>query len=128
MHTTARDYAQFLLQVMKDDGLTESIASQRSRVQESLREKMCQGIRAEVCPDRLGMGLGWQVLGFKQKTVLMHTGRDPGVYTFTYVCPTTGSGAVILTNGQNGNKIGPPLLRRLEAEPEFVAFLAASMR
>ena len=128
MYTTAVDYAQFLLQVMKDEGLTQSVASQRSRVQISLREKMCQSIKAEVCPDGLGMGLGWQVLRFKKKTVFMHTGRDPGVYTFTYLCPTTGSGAVILTNGENGNKVVVPLLQRLAAEPEFVEFLAKTMR
>ncbi len=128
MYTTAVDYAQFLLQVMNDEGITQSVASQRSRVQISLREKMCQSIKAEVCPDELGMGLGWQVLRFKKKTVFMHTGRDPGVYTFTYLCPTTGSGAVILMNGENGNKVVVPLLQRLAAEPEFVEFLAKTMR
>lgn len=62
------------------------------------------------------------------KTVLVHTGRDPGLYTFTYLCQTTGSGAVILTNGQNGNKAVIPLLKSLAAESELVNFLVSAMR
>ncbi|MBK7930918.1 MAG: beta-lactamase family protein [Bryobacterales bacterium] len=128
MYTTAADYARFLLQVMADEGITQAVAAARARVQISLRDRMCQSVPSEVCPDELGMGLGWQVLRFKNKTVLMHTGRDPGVYTFTYLCPTTGSGAVILTNGQNGNKLVIPILRSLEAESEFIDFLVSAMR
>jgi CubicO group peptidase (beta-lactamase class C family) len=128
MYTTAADYARFLLRVMKDEGMTQAVATERARVQVSLRNKMCQSIPSEICPDELGMGLGWQVLRFKSKTVLMHTGRDPGVYTFTYLCPTTGSGAVILTNGQNGNKLVIPLLRSLESESDFIDFLVSAMR
>jgi CubicO group peptidase (beta-lactamase class C family) len=128
VYTTAADYARFLLQVMKDKGIAQAVANERSRVQVSLRDKMCQSIAPGICPDELGMGLGWQVLRFKNKTVLMHTGRDPGVYTFTYLCPTTGSGAVILTNGQNGNKLVIPLLRSLEAESDLIDFLVSAMR
>lgn len=127
-YTTAADYARLLLQVMEDKGISADLAKERSKVQVSLREKMCQAIPKEVCPDDLGMGLGWQVLRFGSKTILMHTGRDPGLYTYAYLCPTTGSGAVILTNGQNGNKIVLPLLKDLEAEPEFLDFLAKAMR
>ena len=92
------------------------------------KHKMCQSIPSEICPDELGMGLGWQVVRFKSKTMLMHTGRDAGVYTFTYLCPTTASGAVILTNGQNGNKIVIPLLRSVEADSDFLDFLVSAMR
>ena len=102
MYTAAADYARFLLQVMKNEGITQAVATDRARVQVSLRDKMCQSIPPEICPDELGMGLGWQVLRFKNKTVPMHTGRDPGVYTFTYLCPATGSGAVILTMVRTG--------------------------
>jgi hypothetical protein len=113
---------------MKGEGITPSIASERIPIQVSLKEKMCQSINAEICPNELGMGLGWQVLRFKDKTILMHAGRDPGVYTFTYLCPTTGSGGVILTNGQNGNKIIIRLFRYLEAEPEYINFLISAIR
>lgn len=51
--------------------------------------------------------------------------RDPGLFTFTYLCPTTGKGAVILTNGQNGNKMAISVLRSIEGEPELIAFLSA---
>jgi CubicO group peptidase (beta-lactamase class C family) len=127
LYTTAADYGRFLIHVMKNEGLLERVAQERSSVQISLRERMCRPIKPELCPAELGMGLGWQVLRFKNKTILMHTGRDPGVYTFTYLCPTTGAGAVLLTNGENGNKIIVPLLKALDAEPEFLEFLISSM-
>ena len=128
MYTTAADYARFLLQVMKDRALTPAVAKERARIQVSLKERMCLSVPAKLCPDELGMGLGWQVFRFKNKIVLMHTGRDPGVFTFTYLCPTTGEGAVILTNGQSGNKLVIPLLRSLGAEPGFIDFLVSAMR
>lgn len=71
--------------------------------------------------------MNW-VLRFRTKTVLMHTGRDPGVCTFAWLCPTTGSGAVILTNAQNGNKLVIPLLRSLEVESDFIDFLVSARR
>lgn len=65
MYTTAADYARFLLQVMKDRALTPAVAKERARIQVSLKERMCLSVPAKLCPDELGMGLGWQVFRFR---------------------------------------------------------------
>ena len=67
MYTTAADYARFLLQVMKDEGITQAVATQRARVHVSLRDKMCQSIPSEICPDELGRR---QVYGSRAKRCL----------------------------------------------------------
>lgn len=58
----------------------------------------------------------------------MHTGHDPGVYTFAYLSPTTQSGAVMLTNGENGKKIVPDILYDLGAPRWFAYILAITLR
>ena len=62
---------------------------------------------------------------FKDTTVLMHTGHDPGLFTFAYVSPTARDGAVILTNGENGRKIVPTILRDLNAPAPLTEALTA---
>lgn len=57
----------------------------------------------------------------------MHTGHDPGVYTFAYVSPTTKSGAVILTNGEDGKKLVSGILHDLDAPQWFVDILAVML-
>ena len=128
LYTTAGDYARFLIQVMNNEGITDSLARERQRVQVSLLEEIGQSIPVELRPDELGMGLGWMVIRFKQTTFLMHTGHDPGVHTFAYLSPTNGTGAVILTNGENGKRVVAPLLKEIGAEPELVALLEQTMR
>jgi len=128
LYTTAGDYARFLIQVLNNEGITDSLARERRRVQVSLLEEEAQSIPVELRPDELGMGLGWEVIRFKQTTFLMHTGHDPGVYTFAYLSPTNGTGAVILTNGENGKRVIAPILKEIGAEPELVALLEQTMR
>ncbi len=128
LYTTAGDYARFLVQVMNNEGISDSLARERQRVQVSLLEEIGQSIPVELRPDELGMGLGWMVIRFKQTTLLMHTGHDPGVHTFAYLSPTNGTGAVILTNGEKGKSIVAPILKEIGAEPELVALLERTMR
>jgi CubicO group peptidase (beta-lactamase class C family) len=123
VYTTAGDYARFMLSVLKDEGLTPAIAADRMRVQLSLKNSDCQGIKANSCPADVGPGLGWQVIVFSGHTILMHTGKDPGLFTFAYLDKTTGDGAVILTNGEHGDKCVVPLLERYGAAPAFLAYL-----
>jgi len=122
-YTTAGDYARFMLSVLKDEGMTNGTAADRIRVQLSRKNLDCQGAKAASCPLDVGPGLGWQVMIFPGHTVLMHTGRDPGLSTFAYLDKTTGDGAVILTNGEHGDKCVLPLLERYGAVPAFLAYL-----
>lgn len=127
VYTTARDYALLLQAVIEDKGLTPHVAAERDRVQVNLKEKLCPTLpSASLCPETLGSGLSWQILRFGETTVLMHTGRDPGLYTFAYISPATRSGAVILTNGENGKRIIPLILRDLNAPDAFVELMQAT--
>jgi CubicO group peptidase (beta-lactamase class C family) len=127
VYTTAHDYALLLLAVIENKGITAQIARERDKVQISLKQ-MCSQVPAGLCPDELGSGLSWQILRFKDTTVLMHTGHDPGLYTFAYVSPNKRSGAVILTNGENGKRLVPAMLRDLGAPEAFTEVMAATMK
>lgn len=126
VYTTAHDYALLLQAVIEDKGVTPQVAAERDRVQVNLKQKLCPTLpSANLCPDALGSGLSWQILRFGKTTVLMHTGHDPGLYTFAYVVPATRSGAVILTNGENGKMIIPAILRDLNAPEAFATLMQA---
>jgi CubicO group peptidase (beta-lactamase class C family) len=128
VYTTAQDYALLLQAVIENRGITPEVARERDRIQISLKQQLCPQVPAGLCPDELGSGLSWQILRFKDATVLMHTGHDPGLYTFAYVSPDRRSGAVILTNGENGRRIVPPILRDLDAPAAFTEVMAATMK
>jgi CubicO group peptidase (beta-lactamase class C family) len=123
VYTTASDYAHFLLSVLKDKGQSSASAADRTRIQLSQKGSDCQGAKAASCPSDVGPGLGWQVLAFPGHTILLHTGKDPGLFTFAYLDKTTGDGAVILTNGEHGDKIVQPLLERLGANTVLLSYL-----
>jgi CubicO group peptidase (beta-lactamase class C family) len=125
VYTTAHDYALLLQAVMENRGISRQIAHERDTVQVSLKEQMCPKLPANLCPDALGSGLSWQIFRFKDTTVLMHTGHDPGLFTFAYVSPTARDGAVILTNGENGRKLVLTILRDLNAPAAFTESLRA---
>ena len=125
VHTTASDYARFLAGVAAHQGLSEAVARDRERVQVSTREQLCAGARAATCPDEAGWGLGWDLAVFGEERVLWHTGGDRGEFTFAYVIPATGEGAVILTNSAVGYKVVLPFLERMRASPRFLGFLRA---
>jgi CubicO group peptidase (beta-lactamase class C family) len=128
VYTTAQDYAVLLQAVMENRGISSQIAHERDTVQVSLKEQMCAKLPANLCPDALGSGLSWQIVRFKDITVLVHTGHDPGLFTFAYVSPTAREGAVILTNGENGRKLVPMILRDLNAPAAFTEVIAATFK
>ncbi|MEO6918433.1 MAG: serine hydrolase domain-containing protein [Collimonas sp.] len=128
LYTTAYDYGLFMVGMLSDQGLSPAIARERGKIQVSMMDEMCQGKLADSCPPNAGFGLGWQILAFKDETLLMHTGKDEGVFTFAYLNRTTRDGAVILTNSDNGYKIIRPVLERLNSSQAFLRFLGGQMQ
>lgn len=124
VYTTATDYARFMLEVMKDSHLSKEIAAQRRTVQTDLRQKWCKDTASPACPDRIGMSLGWEVIGFGPHVYFMHTGSDDGVKAFAYLSPTSGNGVVLLMNGENGMNMVLRLLALFGAEDEFRTYLS----
>jgi hypothetical protein len=96
---------------------------ERNTSQTDMADVICTGSKVATCPAVAGFGLGWQILAFKGETLMMHTGKDEGVFTFAYLNRTTRDGAVIFTNSDNGYKIILPLLDRLNTSPAFLNFL-----
>jgi CubicO group peptidase (beta-lactamase class C family) len=123
VYTTAGDYAAFMTQVLRDRDLTPALAVARSQIAADTWAADCAGAKAAACPRREGFGLGWLVLDFGEAKLLMHTGKDAGVFTFAYLDPATGDGAVILTNSDKGGNIVIPILERLGARAAFVRYL-----
>lgn len=123
VYATPRDYAAFMVGVLDDRGLSPDIARERDSIEVSMMEVVCQGVKAASCPPAVGFGLGWQMLAFKDGTLMMHTGKDDGVFTFAYLNRATRDGTVIFTNSDNGYKIILPILERLDANPDFLRFL-----
>ena len=127
VYTTVADYASFMIEVMQDNGLSSEIARERRRIQVDLRTLRCAGEKAATCPERIGFGLGWEILDFAGDIIFMHTGKDDGVFTFAYLSKSTQDGVVILTNGDNGHKAVLPVLEKLGANPRYLAYLQAQV-
>jgi len=125
VYTTARDYALLLQAVFQNRDVSSEVAHERDKIQIDLKSEMCPKLPAGLCPEGLGSGLSWQVLHLEDGTVLMHTGHDPGVYSFAFISPGKGFGAVILTNGENGRKIVPTILRDLNSPKQLTEMLEA---
>lgn len=125
LHTTAEDYARFMISAMNREGLTPAIALERERVQASNRAKNCEGAKAATCPSELGFGIGWDLLVYPDRTILWHTGADRGEFALGWFSPSTRDGAIILTNSATGYLMIMPILERLPTDPDFLAFLRA---
>ncbi len=122
VYSTPSDYATFIVAVMRGDGVTPELATERARVQANRLHELCP-TPAPDCPDDAGFGLGWEVYRYGDARVLMHTGMDEGVFTLAYFSPDRGSGLVLFSNGANGPQLVLPLLDRLGRDRDFVATL-----
>lgn len=123
IHTTAADYARFMISAMNRAGLSPAIAAERETVQASTRDRHCAGDKAEACPIELGFGLGWEVHKYPGATILFHTGADKGEFTLAFFNPRTRNGTVVLTSSRNGPLAIVDVLDRIGGEPALLAFL-----
>lgn len=123
MHSTPRDYARFMIGVVKRQGIDATLAAERIRIHSDREDELCPPPRAQACADEAGFGLGWEVFRFGERTYLMHTGMDKGTFTLGYIELSTGSGTVIFTNSSNGAQSVLPILDAIGRDTEFVDFL-----
>lgn len=123
LYSTPRDYARFLIGLMRQDGIDDALAAERIRIQTDRKATLCPPTQVKTCADEAGMGLGWEVFRFGEDRFLMHTGADEGTFTLGYFNPATGSGTVIFTNSSNGAQAVLPILDAIGQDREFVEFL-----
>ncbi|MCQ8186477.1 serine hydrolase domain-containing protein [Parvularcula maris] len=92
--TTAGDYARFLDEVCRGEGLSEAMQADMLRPQAPLPQGMM--------PGPASYGLGWVMLQLGPDEIAMHTGNNDEYRSLAAFLPATGEGYVILTNGRNG--------------------------
>ena len=97
LHTTAIDYAHFLIEIMAPR------ASKTFRLSEASRRDMCRP-QVKVNGSH-SWALGWEVHHTPQGDLIQHQGGQRGVQAFTAASVERASGYVILTNSDNGSKI-----------------------
>jgi len=127
LHTTIGDYARFVLSAMTARGSTPELALARQRIEENQVAQACppERIAPDLCPERVGFGLGWHVFDNGEETVMMHTGGDWGERALAFFVPERRLGVVVFTSGANGLKIIRDSVALLYRNPELNALLAA---
>jgi CubicO group peptidase (beta-lactamase class C family) len=113
LHTTAQDYAKFLMAMMGGKGLKK----------ESLRLMLTPQVRVDegcvTCIDRgtgklsqsLSWGLGWGLQHTKEDRAFWHWGSNAGIFNaYTQVSQKQGLGLIVLTNSGNGLSLIPEMV------------------
>ena len=127
VYTTPTQYANFVKSLMRGEGETPSIRKLRESVLTDRKAEMCVGKMAQACPDEVGFGPGWEVIKTHSKVYLMHTGIDEGVFTLGFFDPGSRAGVILFTNSTNGPRVILPILKMLNADPDFISYLEAQV-
>lgn len=122
LRTTTRDYAKFLLAIMNNEGVSESLRREQFQISRNQYKKCIESVPKEgVCPQKLGFGLGWYVYDFEDERIIGHTGANNGERTLAVFSPDKKSGLVVMTNGANGNYVIFAIAEYLNVHTDFIA-------
>ena len=126
LRTTVGDYANFVVAVMHNEGLSKDIAAQRLTITRNLitpsqQSTLCEAAKdPKHCTVESGFGLGWRVTKINGETIVDHTGADSDVKTFAFFIPRQGVGAVVFTNGPDvGHQMIDKVLQTLYPNPVY---------
>ncbi|MBZ6379290.1 MULTISPECIES: serine hydrolase domain-containing protein [Pacificimonas] len=104
LFASVEGYAGFLTALMSEKGAHDpAVAAERQSLQstsDTAPGYVCV-MPPEECPDPIGFGIGWQVFGEPDRTILYHGGNDFGEHAHAYFAPRTGDGLVLFINGGN---------------------------
>lgn len=125
LHTTALDYAKFVVVVLNGTGLRRETAEQMLRGRVRLDEGCFSCV--ERSPGRLSptlsWGLGWGIERTEAGDALWHWGDNNGEFhNFVIAYPRERAGVVIFTNSGNGLSIIPEIVSQVAGgeHPAFV--------
>ncbi|MBV9760495.1 MAG: beta-lactamase family protein [Acidobacteriaceae bacterium] len=127
LRTTIGDYTKFVVSVMRNEGLTPTIAAERATITRDMvkpqdLEKVCREAgEAGQCTMTAGMGLGWEVDMMNGVKILDHGGSDWGVKTMAMFVPSQGIGVVVFTNGENGTEVIRKIVKTLYPNKLYLA-------
>ena len=118
------DYARFMIWVMANPVSAERAATYWIP-RDNLKYQICQEDRVPlpICPRSLGFTAGWTIYDTPDNLIVMHGGGDDGEHTLGFFNPVTASGAVIFTNGDNGQKVIRDIVEILLPDPSVNAFM-----
>ena len=116
LHTTALDYAKFLIAVMGGTGLRKGTAGQMWKAQVRLDEGCFSCI--ERSPGRLSQtlswGLGWGLERTEAGDAVWHWGDNNSEFqSFVMAYPKERVGVVIFTNSGNGLSVTPEIVSQI---------------
>jgi CubicO group peptidase (beta-lactamase class C family) len=128
LHTTAGDYARFMIAIMKGTGLRSETLRQMLSPQVKVDEVGANTItrRTGNLSPSISWGLGWgleQVGQSGDERAFWHWGKNnDDVQCFTISFERERAGVVVFTNSGNGLSIIPEIVRRALGGPEHPAF------
>lgn len=118
LHTTAEDYARFLVAVLAGDGLTASTARDWLAPGRPVAQHFFSALDPVGDPEpdpAVTWGLGWGLEGDGGR--FFHWGSNPGFKSFTLGCVTEGAAVVVLSTGAAELAFGPQLAKAVMPVP-----------
>lgn len=127
LRTTPREYARFMIDVFEGDAVSIELREQQRTIRDHIADKpACRGEdRPTFCPTSQGWGLGWFIHDYGDRKIFEHSGGDHGEKAFAFYDPQAKRGAVILTNGANGNEIMNRVAGMLDGDQRFAEYMLA---
>jgi len=125
LHTTASDYARFIVAIMKGTGLRSETLRQMLSPQVKVDEIGANTIarRTGNLSSSISWGLGWGLEQIANERAFWHWGKNnDDVQCFTISFERERAGLVVFTNSGNGLSIIPEIVRRALGGPAHPAF------
>lgn len=115
LHTTALDYAKFIIAIMKGTGLKPESMSQMMTPQIRVEEKCinCVHKHPGKLSDSISWGLGWGLQQLVQGDFFWHWGDNNGFKSYIAGLRREKKGIIIFTNSSNGLSIIPQIIYKI---------------
>lgn len=114
LHTSALDYARFIIAIFKRIGLKSETINEMFRFQVKVQEGSTSSI--DKCPDRfsdfISWGLGWGLQRTKIGDSFWHWGDNQGVKSFVVGFNNRNTAIIIFTNSSNGLSVISEIIQK----------------
>lgn len=115
MVTTARDYAQFVLAMLKQEGLSKKSFKQMLTAQIAVESERGFGPLRDRFNDqfkniKLSWGLGWGLFESKDGPAFFHSGHTDGWQNYSVVYPKKKIAVILMSNSDNFESVADRIL------------------
>jgi CubicO group peptidase (beta-lactamase class C family) len=103
LHTTASDYAKFLIEIVDHKG-SDAFRLNKTSLKEMLRPqvRLAEGDKIDGADS---WALGWAIQQRKTGNVIVHSGGQSGFRSLAMASVERKAGFIVLTNGDNGGRV-----------------------